>query len=150
MDLKLDKKLALVTGSTAGIGFAIASALADEGASVVVNGRTEARVRTAVEAIQKRKPRGTVRGFAADLGTAEGVARLAKDFPEVDVLVNNLGIFEAKPFQEIPDADWMRFFEVNVLSGVRLSRQYLPGMQRRTGAGSSSSAASRRFRSPPR
>jgi NAD(P)-dependent dehydrogenase (short-subunit alcohol dehydrogenase family) len=128
MELKLEGKRALVSGSTAGIGWAIAAGLAAEGAEVVVNGRTQARVDGAIRALRDRHPRARVRGVAADLGTAEGCAQMATDVPELDVLVNNLGIFEVKPFLDISDGEWMRFFEVNVLSGVRLSRTYLPGM----------------------
>jgi NAD(P)-dependent dehydrogenase (short-subunit alcohol dehydrogenase family) len=123
MNLQLEGKRALVTGSTAGIGFAIAEALANEGATVIVNGRTQKRVDAAIE-----KLKGSVEGVAADLGTAEGAALVAKRYPEVDILVNNLGIFEVRPFVQIRDEDWLRFFEVNVLSGVRMSRQYLPAM----------------------
>ena len=125
MDLQLEGKTALVTGSTAGIGLAIASALAREGAGVIVNGRTGERVDRAIESS------GAADGIAADLGTEEGARAVIARFPAVDILVNNLGIFEAKPFEEISDADWRRFFEVNVLSGVRLSRHYLPMMKRR-------------------
>jgi NAD(P)-dependent dehydrogenase (short-subunit alcohol dehydrogenase family) len=128
MDLGLQGKTAVVSGSTAGIGFAIAAALAAEGASVIINGRTEARVSAALEQIRQRVPGADLRGIAADLGTSAGVKALVKQVPEADVLVNNLGIFEIKPFAEISDADWLRFFEVNVLSGVRLARHYLPGM----------------------
>jgi NAD(P)-dependent dehydrogenase (short-subunit alcohol dehydrogenase family) len=128
MDLQLTNKKALVTGSTAGIGFAIASLLAQEGASVVVNGRSQGRVDEAVQRIRKEKKDAQVTGVAADLGTKEGVELLTGKLPAVDILVNNLGIFEAKPFAEISDEDWLRFFEVNVLSGVRLSRFYLPKM----------------------
>ena len=127
MDLQLAGKTALVSGSTAGIGFAIAEALAREGANVIVNGRTQARVEGAVQKLTGLGG-GRVRGVAADLSTAEGAARVAEAVPSLDVLVNNLGIFEPKPFGEIPDADWTRFFEANVLSGVRLSRTYLPKM----------------------
>jgi NAD(P)-dependent dehydrogenase (short-subunit alcohol dehydrogenase family) len=147
MNLELEGKRAVVSGSTAGIGWAIAAGLAGEGAEVVLNGRTEARVRSAVEQVRERYPRARVRGIAADLGTAEGCARLVRDVPEVDVLVNNLGIFAAVPFQEIPDGEWMRFFEVNVLSGVRLARAYLPGMKTRNWGASSSSPARARCRS---
>jgi NAD(P)-dependent dehydrogenase (short-subunit alcohol dehydrogenase family) len=125
MNLQLDGKTALVSGSTGGIGLAIAAALAAEGASVIVNGRTQERVDHAM------KRTGAAQGIAADLGTAEGARAVMKRFPEVDILVNNLGIFEPKPFEEIPDADWLRFFEVNVLSGVRLSRHYLGPMKRK-------------------
>jgi len=128
MDLQLTAKTALVTGSTAGIGFAIASVLAQEGASVVVNGRTQKRVDDAVERIQRKHKQARLHGIPADLGTREGVDRLTSALSSVDILVNNLGIFEPKPFTEITDEDWLRFFEVNVLSGVRLSRFYLPGM----------------------
>lgn len=128
MDLQLTNKKALVTGSTAGIGFAIASALAQEGVAVVVNGRSQRRVEEAVRRIQGQQKDAQVTGIAADLGTKEGVDSLTGQLPAVDILVNNLGIFEPKPFPEITDEDWQRFFEVNVLSGVRLSRFYLPGM----------------------
>ena len=131
MDLGLKGKVAVVSGSTAGIGLAIASTLAVEGAHVVVNGRTEERVTAAVESIMKLHKGAHVRGVAADLGKAEGVAKFVRQVPEADVLINNLGIFEVKAFADIPDSDWQRFFEVNVLSGVRLTRHYLPGMQRK-------------------
>ncbi|MDR3699585.1 MAG: SDR family NAD(P)-dependent oxidoreductase [Candidatus Sulfopaludibacter sp.] len=124
MDLQLKGKTALVSGSTAGIGLAIATALAAEGASVIVNGRTQKRVAAAV------KQSGAAHGVAADLGTEAGARAVIERFPAVDILVNNLGIFEPKPFEEISDADWRRFFEVNVLSGVRLSRHYLGGMKK--------------------
>lgn len=131
MDLQLRGKRALVTGSTAGIGLAIARALKGEGAAVVVNGRTEKRVAEAVKAVSEAGGDGAVEGLAADLATAEGAETAFARFPEVDILVNNLGIFEPKAFEEIPDEDWRRFFEVNVLSGVRLSRHYLKGMKDR-------------------
>ena len=131
MDLQLQGKRALVTGSTAGIGLAIARGLAREGAGVIINGRTAQRVDQSVAALNKAGVSGKVEGLAADLGTADGTRTAIERFPEVDVLVNNLGIFEAKPFEDIPDADWLRFFEVNLLSGVRLSRHYLPGMKKR-------------------
>lgn len=127
MNLGLQGKLAVVSGSTAGIGFAIAAALADEGARVVINGRTQERVDKALQGLKQRRD-AEVSGVAADLATAKGVETFLKQVPSADILVNNLGIFEVKPFLEIPDADWQRFFEVNVLSGVRLSRAYLPGM----------------------
>jgi NAD(P)-dependent dehydrogenase (short-subunit alcohol dehydrogenase family) len=129
MDLGLRGKKAVVSGSTAGIGLAIAKGLAREGAAVVVNGRTEARVKAALAEIEKALPGARVSGVAGDLGTAAGCARFVEQVPEADILVNNLGIFEPKPFAEISDADWLRFFETNVMSGVRLSRHYLPGMQ---------------------
>ena len=129
MDLQLHGKRALVTGSTAGIGLAIAIGLAQEGAAVIVNGRTQARVDEAVAKVKAAASNpASITGVAADLGTEAGAKSLFAAFPDVDVLVNNLGIFEPKPFADIPDDDWRRFFEVNVLSGVRLSRQYLPAM----------------------
>jgi NAD(P)-dependent dehydrogenase (short-subunit alcohol dehydrogenase family) len=128
MDFGLKGKKAVVSGSTAGIGLAIATALAAEGAKVVVNSRTEARVNAALEKIHQQNKIADLQGVAADLGTAAGIESFVKQIPHADVLINNLGIFEPKPFAEIPDADWLRFFEVNVLSGVRLSRHYLPGM----------------------
>ena len=127
MDLKLKGKRALVTGSTQGIGFAIAQGLVREGAEVVVNGRSKAKVETAVAQI-KQETGAHATGIAADLGNAAGVAHLVRELGVVDVLVNNLGIFEPKPFLDIPDADWQRFFETNVMSGVRLSRALLPHM----------------------
>ena len=126
MDLGITGKRALVTGSTAGIGLAAARALAAEGAVVTVNGRTVERVRAAVEIIEREVAGARVFGVAADLGTAGGCAAVTREVPDVDILVNNVGIFEPKPFEEIPDDDWMRFFETNVMSGVRLSRHYLP------------------------
>jgi NAD(P)-dependent dehydrogenase (short-subunit alcohol dehydrogenase family) len=129
MDLGLKGKTAVVSGSTAGIGLAIATALAAEGASVIINGRTEARVAAALEKILAEVAGAQVRGVAADLGTLDGVERFFNKAPTADILVNNLGIFEVKSFAEITDADWLRFFEVNVLSGVRLARYYLPVMR---------------------
>jgi NAD(P)-dependent dehydrogenase (short-subunit alcohol dehydrogenase family) len=131
MDLELRGRRALVTGSTAGIGFATAHALAAEGAAVMVNGRTEARVANAVRAIRDAVPGAHVGGVAADLGTARGCELVTQEVPWADILVNNVGIFEPRPFEEISDADWLRFFETNVLSGVRLSRFYLPEMRAR-------------------
>jgi NAD(P)-dependent dehydrogenase (short-subunit alcohol dehydrogenase family) len=128
MNLELQDKRAVVSGSTAGIGLAIAVTLAAEGARVVINGRTEVRVTAALGKIRQRVPKAEARGVAADLGTPAGVDSFLQQVTAADVLVNNLGIFEPKPFLEIPDADWVRFFEVNVLSGVRLARAYLPGM----------------------
>src|SRR6202051_1349417 len=123
MDLKLNGKRALVTGSTAGIGFSIAKLLAREGAFVYVNGRTEERVKKAVGEIE-----GKVDGVAADLTTKQGAEKLFTRVKKLDILVNNLGIFEVKPFLEIEDAEWRRFFEANVLSGIRMTRHYLPQM----------------------
>lgn len=130
MDLQLKHKLALVSGSTAGIGRAIAEALAREGARVIINGRTQASVDVAVAEIAKLTG-GEVIGFAGDLGTAAAAEALAAAHPGVEILVNNLGIFEPKQFEDIPDADWLRFFDINVVSGVRLARLYLPAMKRR-------------------
>jgi NAD(P)-dependent dehydrogenase (short-subunit alcohol dehydrogenase family) len=129
MDLQLKGKLALVTGSTVGIGFAIAEGLAREGATVIVNGRSEARAAKAVENIREKIPDAKVDAFVADLSTSDGFEALQSVYPKVDILVNNLGIFNPQPFEEISDDEWRRFFEVNVLSGVRLSRHYLPRMK---------------------
>jgi NAD(P)-dependent dehydrogenase (short-subunit alcohol dehydrogenase family) len=129
MELEIRGKRALVTGSTGGIGLASARQLAQEGASVVVNGRTRERVDAALRAIRESVQRADVRGVVADLGTAGGCELMVREVPDLDILVNNVGIFEPKPFDDIPDEDWMRFFEVNVLSGVRLSRHYLRGMR---------------------
>jgi NAD(P)-dependent dehydrogenase (short-subunit alcohol dehydrogenase family) len=128
MKIDLAGKTALVSGSTAGIGLAIAKGLASAGAAVVVNGRKQATVDKAIAAVRAATPGATVSGVAADVSTAEGCDTLIKAAPSVDILINNAGIFEPKPFFEIPDADWTRFFETNVMSGVRLSRAYLPGM----------------------
>ena len=127
MDLQLKGKNAIVTGSTAGIGLAIATALAREGVSVILNGRSEKRVTDAIDAV-KRDGGKDVTGIVADLATADGAAALIARVPSVDIVVNNMGIFEPKPFTEIPDADWTRFFEANVMSGVRLARHYFPKM----------------------
>lgn len=128
VDLKLTNKVALVTGSTAGIGFAIAQSLAAEGAHVYVNGRTQKRVDAAVAAIRSQTTANKVEGIIADFSSSAGAEAVIAKLPTVDVLVNNVGIFEPKPFAEIPDADWYRFFEINVMSGVRLARHYLAGM----------------------
>jgi NAD(P)-dependent dehydrogenase (short-subunit alcohol dehydrogenase family) len=131
MNIDLKGKTALVTGSTTGIGHAIARGLALAGADVVVNGRTQAKVDTAVAALAKSAPAAKIRGVAADVSTAAGCNALVAALPEIDILINNAGIFEPKGFFDIPDDDWSRFFEVNVMSGVRLSRAYLPGMLKR-------------------
>src|ERR1700740_2107972 len=131
MDLQLKNKRAVVTGSTAGIGFAVAQALAAEGASVVVNGRTEKRVDAAFREIRKTHPDADVSGVAADVSTAAGCDKLTQAVASADILVNNMGIFEPKPFEKISDQEWLETFEANVMSGVRLSRFYLPGMRER-------------------
>jgi NAD(P)-dependent dehydrogenase (short-subunit alcohol dehydrogenase family) len=128
MDLKLTDKVVLVTGSTAGIGFAIARALATEGAHVYLNGRTPERVDAAVAAIRLQAATIKVDGIVADFSSSAGAEAVISKLPAVDVLVNNVGIFEPKSFVEIADADWYRFFEINVMSGVRLARHYLAGM----------------------
>ena len=131
MDLQLKGQTALVTGSTAGIGYAIAQALAAEGAHVTINGRTQAGVDRAIEKLKASVPNANVNGIATDAGNTAGCEQLINALKDVDILVNNLGIFDPKPFETIPDADWMRFFETNVMSGVRLSRAFLPGMKSR-------------------
>jgi NAD(P)-dependent dehydrogenase (short-subunit alcohol dehydrogenase family) len=131
MRIDLSGKTALVTGSTSGIGHAIAKGFAGAGADVVINGRTQAKVDAAVAAIGKAVPGAKVRGVAADVSTSADCEKLAAALPDVDILINNAGIFEPKGFLDIPDDDWSRFFEVNVMSGVRLSRAYLPGMLKR-------------------
>jgi NAD(P)-dependent dehydrogenase (short-subunit alcohol dehydrogenase family) len=131
MNLELDDKTALISGSTKGIGFAIASQLANEGARVIVNGRSDRAVSSAAEQIRQAMPQAKVEVFAGDLSTVKATEELLQRFPSVDILVNNLGIFEPKSFEEIADEDWRRFFEVNVLSGVRLSRAYVSGMKQR-------------------
>jgi len=128
MQIDLAGKTAVITGSTAGIGYAIARGLADAGADIVVNGRTQAAVDRAVAALGHA---GRVRGVAADLATAAGCATLVAAVPDCDILINNMGIFEQKDFFDIPDDDWERFFTTNVMSGVRLSRAYLPRMAAR-------------------
>ncbi|MGI8891573.1 MAG: SDR family NAD(P)-dependent oxidoreductase [Chthoniobacterales bacterium] len=131
MNLELEDKKAFVSGSTAGIGLAIVTRLAREGAEVWLSGRTQKRVDEAVAAVQNEFSEAKVHGIAADLGTAEGCDEVVRQLPQLDILVNNVGIFEPKPFEKIPDADWEKFFAVNVLSGVRLSRAYLGGMKAR-------------------
>ena len=131
MNLKLTDKTALVSGSTKGIGFAIATELAREGARVILNGRSEEAVAAAKQQITQTVPDARIETFAGDLSTAAATETLVQRFPLMDILVNNLGIFEPKPFEEISDEEWRRFFEVNVLSGVRLSRAYLSGMKQR-------------------
>jgi len=150
MDLQLNGKRAFVTGSTAGIGFAIAGALAKEGVSVILNGRTQPRVDQAIANLTSSSTGLAVQGIAADLGSPEGAQKAIERFPDVDILVNNLSIFEPKPFEKITDADWYHVFEVNLLSGVRLSRHYLPGMKQRNWVGSFLFRASRLCKSRPK
>jgi NAD(P)-dependent dehydrogenase (short-subunit alcohol dehydrogenase family) len=128
MDLQLSGKVALVSGSTGGIGLAIVTTLAEEGATVIVNGRTQERVNNAIDRIQQSVPNAKLQGIAADLGTPAGVELLLQKVPEVNILVNNLGIYGSKAFEDISDEEWMNILEVNVMSGVRLSRHYLPLM----------------------
>jgi NAD(P)-dependent dehydrogenase (short-subunit alcohol dehydrogenase family) len=128
MDMQLKDRLALISGSTAGIGYAIAVALAREGARVIVNGRTQAAVDSAVSSINADTGTSAL-GFAGDLSTADVAEKLVRQYPGIEILVNNLGIFEPKAFEDIPDADWIRFFNVNVMSGIRLSRLCLPAMR---------------------
>ena len=129
MDLQLTDRLALVSGSTAGIGYAIAAALAAEGARVIINGRTQQGVDAALAQLRAETGRDAI-GYAGDLASAAVAQALVARHPGIEILVNNLGIFEPKPFEEIPDEDWQRFFDVNVLSGVRLARLCLPAMKR--------------------
>ncbi len=131
MDLKLKNKRALVSGSAKGIGRAIAMALAAEGARVIVTGRTGESVAAAQAEIRRHVPEAGLDGFAGDLADAAAIKELVARFPTVDILVNNLGIYEPKPFEDIPDEDWLRFFEINVMSGIRLARAYLPQMKER-------------------
>jgi NAD(P)-dependent dehydrogenase (short-subunit alcohol dehydrogenase family) len=131
MKIDLSGKTALITGSTSGIGHAIAKGLASAGASVVVNGRSQGKVDTAAATISKIVPGSKVRGIAADVSTAAGCQTLVAALPDIDILINNAGIFEPKSFFDIPDEDWTRFFEVNLMSGVRLSRAYMKGMLQR-------------------
>src|SRR5260370_291823 len=131
MDLRLNGKRALITGSTVGIGFAIAMALAEEGAEVVVNGRSEEKVREAKRRIAAKISKAKIVGITADLSSSDGVTRITEAYADIDILVNSVGIFEPRAFEQIPDADWLKFFEVNVMSGVRLSRHYLPQMRDR-------------------
>src|SRR3979411_288944 len=129
MNLQLENKLALVSGSTAGIGFAIAKALAAEDARVIVNGRTEARVREAISSIRADIPSAKLEALALDLSGADGTAEATKRYPDVDILVNNLGVYQVRDFAQITDAEWSAIVETSFLSGVRLSRHYLPRMK---------------------
>lgn len=128
MDLQLKGKTALVTGSTVGIGFAIAELLAQEGATVIINGRTPGRVNHAIKEIKEQHPQAQLQAAVFDLSNKEGCRALIKQFPQVDILINNLGIYDTKPFVAISDEEWLHFFEVNVMSGVRLSQHYLSSM----------------------
>ncbi len=131
MDLDLSGRKALVTGSTGGIGYAIAKALCDLGAEVGINGRSAERVDAALAKLRGEATAGKAFAAVGDLSDAAGAEALVKALPSLDILVNNTGIFEPKPFFEIPDAEWQRFFDVNVMSGIRLSRAYTPGMVER-------------------
>ena len=131
MHIDLTRKRAVVSGSTLGIGFAIAQGLASSGAQVVLNGRSQASVDAAKARLLKAVPDARVEGIVADLSRADGIEALLRAVPDTDILVNNLGIFEPKPFEEISDGDWLRFFETNVMSGIRLSRAYVPAMRER-------------------
>jgi NAD(P)-dependent dehydrogenase (short-subunit alcohol dehydrogenase family) len=128
MNYQLESKTSLVSGSTAGIGLAIATALAGEGAEVIVNGRTDDRVAEAIEQIRKKHPQAKLKAFAGDLSKAEEVEELDARFQQLDILVNNLGVYEPKTFDKLTDADWHAIIETNFFSGVRLSRAFLPGM----------------------
>jgi NAD(P)-dependent dehydrogenase (short-subunit alcohol dehydrogenase family) len=131
MDLRIEGKTALVTGSTAGIGLAIAMRLAEEGAIIIINGRSSDRVATAVDQVKKAHPKAKVSGLAADLSNAEGCQTLIKNLPYTQILINNVGIYEPKAVDEITDEDWERLLQVNVFSGIRLSRHYLPLMRQK-------------------
>ena len=131
MNYQLDGKLCLVTGSTAGIGLAITTALAGEGAEVIVNGRSDDRVAEAIEKIAKLHPKAKLKAFAGDLSKVEQVTEVDERFQRIDVLVNNLGVYEPKPFEKLTDADWNAIIETNFFSGLRLSRTFLPGMLNR-------------------
>lgn len=128
MDLKLKNKIAFISGSTAGIGFATAKRLLEEGAQVVINGRTRKSVNKSVQQLQTQFKNAKISGIAADFSKVDEINKLISELPEVDILINSVGIFDPKPFDEIPDEDWFRFFEVNVMSGIRLSRHYFPKM----------------------
>lgn len=128
MDLQLKNKTAFISGSTAGIGYAIAESLLKEGVNVIINGRSQETINTAIAQLKKDTGNDSVSGIAADFSNAEEVNKLIESLPDVDILVNNAGIFEPKAFEEISDEDWFRFFEVNVMSGIRLSRSLFPKM----------------------
>ena len=128
MDLKIKDKLVFISGSTAGIGYATAARFLNEGAQVIINGRKQDTVDAAVEKLKAEIKNANVSGIAADFSKVEDINSLLKKLPEVDILINNTGIFEPKAFADIPDEDWFKFFEVNVMSGIRLARQYFPKM----------------------
>lgn len=128
MDLKLSNKTVFISGSTSGIGFAIARRFLTEGAQVIINGRTKESVENATNELKALVPNAKIFGIPADFSKIDDINRLLKQLPEVDILINNTGIFEPKEFTDITDEDWFRFFEVNVMSGVRLSRHYFPKM----------------------
>ena len=128
MDLKLSDKTAFVSGSTAGIGFAIARRLLTEGSHVIINGRTQKSIDEAIQELKSMIPQAKVSGIPADFSKADEVNKLIQALPEIDILINNAGIFEPKAFTDIPDEDWFRFFEINVMSGIRLSRYFFPKM----------------------
>jgi len=150
MDLDLSGKSALVTGSTRGIGFETAVGLAEMGASVIVHGRSDASVNDALGRLGERVADAGAVGIAANLGTAEGCDALAAAHPDVDVLVNNVGIYRPEPFDEVSDETWQMYFDINVMSGVRMARHYLKGMLERDWGGSSSCPANRASSFRPR
>ncbi|QLE00750.1 SDR family oxidoreductase [Galbibacter sp. BG1] len=131
MDLQLQGKRAFISGSTKGIGFAIAKTLAEEGAEVIINGRSEDSVDEALKKLKEAAPKSKISGIACDFSSPEEIKSLINNLSDIDILVNNVGVFEPKPFEEIPDNDWQRFYDINVMSGVRLSRAFLPSMKRR-------------------
>lgn len=128
MNLKLDRKKAFISGSTQGIGFAIAQQLLNENAQVIINGRNQEKTDQAVKKLQNEFPEGMVSGIAADFEQQDQLTALLEKLDDIDILINNLGIFELKPFQDIEDQDWYRLFEINVMSSIRLSRNLIPHM----------------------
>lgn len=150
MDLQLSAKTALVTGSTAGIGLAVAKTLAQEGVEVILNGRSKERVETLARQLTDELPGTRFGGIAADFSQVDQINALLAQLPQVDILINNVGIFEPKEFADTPDEDWFRFFEVNVMSGVRLSRHYFPTMLTNGWDASFLSPVSQPYRFQPR